>query len=139
MPNSLTSWDDYQEGMEIDWEFQFCEADVQTFATLSNDQNTVHMNESFAKEKGFEGAIIHGLLLSTQISRLIGEKLPDHHAVLTGFKIDFARPAYANDQLIFKSNLAMKSDSTKSLEFKCQIQRGPEILCRAKVSAVWRP
>ena len=139
MPISLSSWDEYQEGIEINWEFKFCEADVETFATLSNDHHPIHMNESFAKEKGFEGAITHGLLLSTQISRLIGEKLPDLHAVLTGFQVDFIRPTYANDPLTFKSTLIMKSDSTKLLEFKCQIQRRSETLCRAKVSAIWRP
>lgn len=138
MPNSLPSWDKYQEGMKIDWSFEFSEADVQEFANLSNDHNPVHMNHAFAKEKGFQKAILHGLLLSTQISRLIGEMLPDQHAVLTGFHIDFIRPAYTDDLLSFKSTLIMKSESTKSLEFKCQIQRDADTLCRAKIFAMWR-
>lgn len=138
-PNLLSSWNRYQEGMKMDWPFLFNEYDVKTFSTLSKDRNPIHMNESFAKEKGFDGTIIHGLLLATQISRLVGEMLPDQHAILTGFNIDFVKPAYINDSLTFKSILIMKSESTKLLKFNCQIRRGSDTLCQAKVFAIWRP
>ena len=138
MPN-LETWNKYVEGMKIEWPFSFSMEDMLTFAKLSGDYNPIHLDSDFAKSKGFDSPIIYGLLLSSQMSRLIGQELPDKNAVLTGIQIDFIKPSYPGDKLIFEANLITKSDSTNALEFKCNILRDQKTLCRATVKAVWLP
>jgi 3-hydroxybutyryl-CoA dehydratase len=111
---------------------------MQTFAELSKDYNPIHSDVDFAKSKGFDAPLIYGLLLSSQMSRLIGQELPDQNAMLTGIQIDFMQPSFPGDELIFSADLITKSDATSALEFKCLISRDKKILCRGIVSAVWR-
>ena len=135
----LTPWNKYAEGMCISWPFTFSTKDMADFAKLSGDYNPIHTDLDFAKSKGFNSPLIYGLLLSTQMSRLIGQELPDKHAVLSGIHMEFNRPSFPEDALIFEAKLINKSDATFVLEFKCHISRSDEILCRGKANAIWRP
>lgn len=139
MPNPNPNWSSYIEGMELKWLFSFSIEQMEIFAKLSGDYNPVHTDLSFAKAKGFRAPIIYGLLLSSQMSRLVGQELPDTHTILTGIQMDFVSPGFAGDDLEFVAQLVMKSDSTRALEFKCLITRSSQTLCRGKVSALWRP
>ena len=136
---NLQTWNKYYEGMKSEWAFSFSIKDMLTFAKLSGDYNPIHQDSDFAKSKGFDSPLIYGLLLSSQMSRLIGQELPDKNAVLTGIQIDFMKPSYPGDKLIFKADLIIKSDSTHALEFKCNISRDQKILCSGIVKALWLP
>ena len=133
------SWDRYVEGMHFKWKFLFTTQDMQTFEALSGDHNPIHNDVDFAKSKGFHLPIIQGCLLSSQISRLIGQKLPDSHSILTGIKMDFLQPGFPNEKLLFDAELIMKSDATYALEFECCITSSNKTIARGSVTAIWRP
>ena len=124
--------------MHLEWPFSFSIDHMHTFAELSKDYNPLHSDFEFAKSKGFDAPLIHGLLLSSQMSRLIGQELPDQNAILTGIQLDFMQPSFPEDELVFEADLVTKSDSTYSLEFKCKISRDQKTLCRGLVSAIWK-
>jgi 3-hydroxybutyryl-CoA dehydratase len=132
-------WDQYAEGLQLGWSFSVSDEDMRTYGKLIGDFNPVHTDTEFAKVKGFDAPLIYGMLLSGQMSRLIGQELPDKHAILTGVRIDFIQPGYAGDELRFDAELTTKSDSSGGLEFKCRITRADKLLCRGKVMAVWKP
>ena len=125
--------------MHIKWRFSFSSDDMKSFAKLSGDYNPIHIDDEFAKSKGFAGVLIYGLLLSTQISRLVGQELPDKNAILTGIQLDFFQPAFLGNELDFLAELSLISEATQSLEFKCKINHGDKNLCRGRVFAIWRP
>ena len=133
------SWDRYVEGMHFKWEFLFTNQDMQIFEALSGDHNPIHNDVDFAKSKGFDHPIIYGCLLSSQISRLIGQELPDNHAILAGIKMDFLKPGFPNEKLLFDAELTMKSDATYALEFKCCITSSNKTITRGSATAIWRP
>ena len=132
------AWDSYSEGMVSAWDFTFSSEDMLAFEKMSKDHNPIHTNPEFAQSKGFSGPLVYGLLLATQVSRLVGQELPDTHAILTGLSLNFTSPAFVDEQLRFESTLVNKSDATYSLGFKCRITRGGKSLCRGTASAVWR-
>ena len=138
MPN-LETWNQYVEGMKIEWPFSFSMENNLTYAKLSGDYNPVHLDADFAKSKGFDSPLIYGGLLTSQISRLIGQELPDKNTIEIGVQIDFMQPSFPGEKLIFKANLITKSDATYFLEFKCHISRDEETLCRGTAKAIWRP
>ena len=125
--------------MQISWDFSFSKADMAVFGELSGDYSPLHSQPDFAKSKGFAAPVVYGVLLSSQLSRLIGQELPDKHAMLTGLQVDFLQPAFPDDPLRFDAELVLKSDATHMLEFKCRISRSGKTLCRAGVQALWRP
>ena len=138
MPNSGI-WEQFVEGMHIEWPFSFSLKEMSLFAKLSSDYNPIHSDISFAKSKGFDAPLIYGLLLSSQMSRLVGQELPDQNAILTGIQMEFMKPCFPGDDLMFGADLISKSDAAHALEFKCQITLDKKIMCRGRVSAVWRP
>lgn len=111
---------------------------MRTFEHLSGDHNPIHVDPAFAKAKGYDAPLVFGLLLASQLSRLIGQELPDNHAVLTGISMDFISPAYADDELRFDAELVSKSDAMHALTFKCRITRAGKTICRGTADAVWR-
>lgn len=132
------AWDSYSEGMVIAWAFSFSSEDMKAFEKMSKDHNPIHSSSEFAQSKGFNGPLVYGLLLATQVSRLIGQELPDTHAILAGLNLDFMSPAFVDEELRFEGTLVNKSDATFSLGFKCRITRAGKSLCRGTASAVWR-
>ena len=132
------AWSDYEEGLKFSWNFSFREPDLVTFSALSGDYSPLHLNSTFAQSKGFDAPLIHGLLLSSQMSRLIGQELPDNNAILTGLQVEFMQPCFPGDELCFQSEITLKSDSTSSLEFKCFISKQGLDVCQGRVNALWR-
>ena len=110
------SWDRYFEGMHFKWEFLFTNQDMQIFEALSGDHNPIHNDVDFAKSKGFDRPIIYGCLLSSQISRLIGQELPDSHSILTSIKMDFLQPGFPSEKLIKNSSLVISLSGSSPLE-----------------------
>lgn len=131
-------WDAYSEGMQRGWDFRFSGENMRTFEHLSGDHNPIHTDAAFAKAKGFDAPLVFGLLLASQISRLIGQELPDNHVILTGIAMDFISPAFADEDLRFDAKLVNKSDAMHALGFKCHITRAGKTLCRGTADAVWR-
>lgn len=138
MPEAGQRWDAYCEGMRLGWDFRFSEEEMRAFEHLSGDHNPIHADPAFARTKGFAAPLVYGLLLASQLSRLIGQELPDRHAILTGITMDFISPAFTDEDLRFDAELVNKSAATHALSFKCRITRADKTLCRGMADAVWR-
>lgn len=138
MADTLTGWEAYFEGMKRCWDFSFSPEQMQAFEHLSGDHNPIHTDPAFAQSKGFDAPIVYGLLLASQLSRLIGQELPDKHAILTSITLNFSNPAFANEGLHFEAELVSKSEAAHALGFKCRITRDGKTLCRGTVDAIWR-
>lgn len=138
MAEASSGWEAYSEGMQRGWDFRFSDENMRTFEQLSGDHNPIHTDAAFARAKRFDAPLVFGLLLASQLSRLIGQELPDNHAILTGITMDFISPAFVNDDLRFDAELVSKSDAAHALGFKCRITRAGKTLCRGTADAVWR-
>lgn len=66
---------------------------VQAFVNLSGDDAPIHVNGEFARKRGFEGPICHGILLTAFVSRILGNWLPGKESILKSIEMDFRRPA----------------------------------------------
>jgi len=140
MTEPVSGWDAYQEGMRCSWVFPFLERRDARLRTLERRPTTPDPipDPAFASAKGFDAPLIYGLLLASQLSRLIGQELPDQHAILTGISMNFISPAFADENLRFDAELVSKSDAAHALGFKCRITRDGKTLCRGTADAVWR-
>ena len=69
------------------------------FINTFNDKNPLHTNDAFAKEKGFNGKVMHGNILTGFISYFVGEGLPLKNIIIHSEEIKFRKPVYYNDKL----------------------------------------
>lgn len=128
----------YNLGLIRKWNFSVSEKDLETFSNLSGDLNPVHLNDAFAMKKGFKSRIVYGALLSTQVSKLIGQMMPDDNLIILGFVIDFLKPTYLNDEIIFEAKLVEKNQSVSTLVFNFFFIQNQIKTCKGRVEAVWK-
>jgi acyl dehydratase len=74
---------------------------VDSFIALSGDASTVHLDDAYAQSRGFRQRLVHGALLASYMSQLIGMKLPGKHGVLRSLSCAFRKPCYVPDRLTF--------------------------------------
>ena len=108
---------------------------VDAFAALSGDRNPIHMDAGKAAALGFGGRVVHGMLLSALVSRLVGENLPGGNVLLLSVKIGFHRPALVGDRVRVEGTVASESHSARAIEVAFTISRGGELLAKGSALA----
>ena len=73
------------------------EYDIYTFAGVTGDFNSVHINEEEAKKSAFGRRIAHGMLTGGLISAVLGNKLPGEVTVYLEQNLRFTAPVYIGD------------------------------------------
>ena len=122
---------------KIKWLFKFTDKDLIKFSKLSGDNHPLHLNQKYAKEKGFKKKIVYGALLASQISKLIGNKAGKTNMMLVSFDINFNKPAYVNELLKFNAELINFSKSVSLMTFKFTIKNSKNLkICHGKVEAI---
>ena len=88
------------------------------FIQLFKDENPLHTDEQFAKEKGFKGIVMHGNILNGFISYFIGECLPTNNVIIHSQEIHYKVPIYLNDKLKLEAEVKGIYESVNAVELK---------------------
>lgn len=78
---------------------RFSTEDVNSFAEASLDNNPLHVDKEYAEKSVFKSPIVHGFLLGSLFSAIIGTMLPGEGSVYLGQTLNFRKPVY-HGQLI---------------------------------------
>lgn len=117
-------FEEINAGLEIDpYTFSITDADMDAFAELSGDSNQLHTDEDFAKDKGFNGRVVYGMLLASKLSYLVGMLLPGRDSVYMGQDIIFRNPIYIDEQCTLQAKVISKSESTRIIEIETIIKK----------------
>jgi acyl dehydratase len=88
------------------------------FLAAFGDTNPLHIDDGFAKKKGFKSKVMHGAILNGFISHFIGVCFPGRHALLQSVSIQYRAPVYLGDALLLRCRVEHKSKAAKTLSFK---------------------
>lgn len=75
----------------------FTLTDIQQFASLTGDFGRIHTDTAFAKTYGFGRPVVHGVLVGSLISSIMGMALPGSGTILKDEKLTFLSPVYPGD------------------------------------------
>lgn len=107
-----------QLGQKEFFEQTYTESDVLSFAEISGDNNPVHMSESAAQKTVFKHRVVHGALVSSAISALLGARMPGEGTIYLGQETKFVAPVFIGDtvfvtceviEIIKRKNIAILS------------------------------
>lgn len=87
----------YQIGQSASFEKCITDEEVRKFADISGDDNPVHLNEEYAKDSIFGQRIVHGILVSGLISKVIGTQLPGKGTIYLSQNLKFLKPVYVGE------------------------------------------
>lgn len=87
----------FKVGMTESYEQTITDFDIKSFASLSGDNNPVHMSDQYAEKSRFKKRIAHGLLSASFFSALFGTRLPGYGCVYVSQNLNFRRPVFIGD------------------------------------------
>ena len=77
----------------------FTEEDVIQFANISTDTNPIHLDERFGAASVFGQRVVHGMLVASLFSALIGVKLPGEGSIYLGQNLSFKAAVPIGEQV----------------------------------------
>lgn len=107
------SFDDISIGQKESFSKKITESLLDEFSKFSGDFNPLHMDNEFAKSSTFGKRIVHGMLLASFFSHLIGMKLPGKNALYFSQTLNFRSPCFIDDEIKVEGEVIDKSNSTK--------------------------
>jgi 3-hydroxybutyryl-CoA dehydratase len=112
----------FKPGDKFSAEFAVSEKIYRGFIEAFNDNNPLHTNEEFARERGFKGRVMHGNILNGFLSYFIGEMLPVKEVIIHSQEIQFKNPVYLGDTLAFTAEVIGIYESVNAVEFKFEFR-----------------
>ncbi len=90
-------------------------ADVDAFAKLSGDFNPLHMEDGFARQTSFQRRVVHGMLVGSYVSTLIGMHLPGPGALWAEQRFQWRAPVFIGDTVNMRMRIVHKSEGTRTI------------------------
>ena len=114
-------FEDLKIGMSESFTVTVTEEMMKSFLELSGDENPLHNDEEFAKSQGYDSKVVHGLLTTSFISKLVGVLLPGKYCLLQGIDLKYVKPVYVGDILIVRGVVDELHESVKRLTVKVEV------------------
>ena len=100
----------------------FTAQDVLGFAELSGDFSPLHVDPSYAATTEFGGCVVHGILLASLFSQLVGMRVPGRPALYLGQDLVFRRPVLVGERVHATAKVTAKSEATRTLMIATEIR-----------------
>ena len=91
------------------------------FCALTGDTSPIHIDEGYARERGYPGRVVYGMLGASFFSTLAGVYLPGEHCLLHGVECKFAKPVFIGDTLTVRGTVVRVSEIGNEAEIKAVI------------------
>ncbi|MFL0797536.1 MAG: MaoC family dehydratase [Cellvibrionaceae bacterium] len=108
----------------------FSQRDVELFANLSGDVNPVHLDEDIATESIFKARVVHGMLVASLFSTIIGTQMPGPGAIYLGQNLKFKAPVFLGEEVeaILEVVSIRKDKPIATLKAVCRKQDGTVVI-----------
>lgn len=100
----------------------FTEPDVEAFGNLSADFAAAHFDTEHAQAMGYPGKIVHGLLVASRFSRLMGMYLPGPKSVIQKCQFNFINAVPIGKPLVYTVSIKGISPAVGAVILKLSAQ-----------------
>ncbi|MBF0271845.1 MAG: SDR family oxidoreductase [Magnetococcales bacterium] len=115
-----------QVGDTFRLEKTFAAADVDHFAQVSGDFSPLHMDQDYAVASGFEGRVVHGMLLAALFSQLVGMRIPGRNALYLAQDLAFRRPVRVGECVTALARVIGKNPTTQTILLSTEIRNAED-------------
>ena len=131
-------FEEIEEGMTFVLKRTITSADVSAFARLTGDRNRVHLDDEYARARGWPGGrIAHGMLVASYISAALSE-FPGDGTIYVSQTLDFAKPVYMNKEVSVTLCAKGKTDKPRRVFFDCACSVDGEPVLRGEATITQR-
>ncbi len=111
----------YQIGDSHEIDFSFTQDEVNEFCKISGDFNPLHWDEVYASTTQFKKPIIHGALIASIFSRVMGMEFPGEGSVYLKQITEFKRPLFVGVTYAAKFQIESINKEKHIAEVKTQV------------------
>lgn len=102
--------------------------DVRLFAQVSGDDNSVHLDESYAATTPFKRRIAHGMLTASMISAILGCDLPGLGTIYLSQSMSFKAPVFIDDTITATVELIKYREDKRIATFRTTVSNADGVL-----------
>lgn len=124
MSTAITERTSFTVGEQASVHKTFTQDDVEAFSRISGDVNPIHLDESYAKTTKFAARIVHGSLVASLISAVLGTKLPGPGAIYARQSFKFRAPVYPGDSLTAVATVTAWDDAKGRITLNTEVRKG---------------
>ena len=116
------AYDDIEPGQVFEIERSFSQENLSAFAALSGDFSPLHVDAEYAATTEFGACVVHGILLASLFSQLVGMRIPGRHALYLGQDLTFRRPVRVGEAVRAIAKVVGKNDATRTIALAMEIR-----------------
>lgn len=113
--NKFVRFSELKVGDKGEFTKRITEEDVNNFIDICNDINPIHVDEEFTKNTPLKTKIVHGILVSSLISTVVGTKVPGPGSVWLDQNLKFLKPVRINDTITAISEIIVKVEDRQQV------------------------
>ena len=108
---------------------------MNAFRLLTGDENLLHTDDAFAREKGFSGRVAYGMLTASFLSTLVGVYLAGRRSLIHKVEVEFPAPVMPDDELTVSGEVMEKDVRFNLLKLAVTIRNAKgQKVCRGKMT-----
>ena len=115
-------------GDVFSFERKITKDDVLNFASISGDQNKLHVDEAYGKTSIFGKNVVHGMLAASLFSTLVGMYCPGENSLYLGQSLQFKLPIFYDDIVLVCGTVMNKNESIRVIVLKTEIFKDGKIV-----------
>jgi 3-oxoacyl-[acyl-carrier protein] reductase len=119
------TFSDIHIGDSFSIERTFTAEDVLRFAGVSGDFSPLHVDQVYGAASEFGGCVVHGILLASLFSQLVGMRIPGKSALYLSQDLSFRRPVLVGETVQVSAKVIAKNEPTRTILLNTEI-RGTE-------------
>ncbi|MFO0587263.1 MAG: MaoC/PaaZ C-terminal domain-containing protein [Polyangiaceae bacterium] len=129
------SFDSIEEGFQTSHEYSITDSVYQCLVGPFGDVSPLHVDDAYAKERGFEGRVMHGAILNGFLSHFVGVHFPGKPAILQSVNIQYKSPSFLGDSVRIDAKVAQKVEAVRAivLEVTFTNTARSKVVAKAKV------
>jgi acyl dehydratase len=107
------SFAEIREGQRETFCYHITPEVYQQFLGAFHDHSPIHVDDGYARGRGFSGRVMHGSILNGFVSHFVGMWFPGRFSLLLGVDMRFAQPSYLGDIIRVDMVVSQKMDAKK--------------------------
>ena len=130
------TYDEIQVGDSASFAKTISESDVYLFAGLIGDLNPLHINQQAAEQSFFKSRVVHGCLIDSFVSTVLGMKLPGQGTIFVSKSVEYLKPAYLGDTITTTLTVAEKQERGRVLFDVAYTNQAGDLIAKGNCVAI---
>ena len=118
-------------------ERKFTKEDLMNFSKLSGDTNPLHTDEAYAQTTPFKRCVVHGALLNSLFSAILGCHFPGDGTIYAKQATTFIKPVYVDEHLIVSVEVVKVEKEKRKAWLKTLITRLDEVVVSGEAVVIY--